>query len=79
MVPISTSVAQAGSGPTALSLPAGAGGLPKPSVALCHQATTLDRNKLQQNVGRLAEGELLRVGAGLRAALALEDERPAGA
>jgi mRNA interferase MazF len=46
VVPLSTSVAQAGRGPSAVLLPQGAAGLGKDSVALCHQVTTLDRLKL---------------------------------
>lgn len=59
VVPISTSAIQAQRGPTAVSLPAGAGGLPKASVALCHQITTLDRSKLTQRLGQLLAKKLL--------------------
>jgi hypothetical protein len=51
VVPLSTSVAQAGRGPSAVSLSQGAAGLSKDSVALCHQVTTLDRAKLTQRIG----------------------------
>jgi mRNA interferase MazF len=37
VVPLSTSPAQAGRGPSAVLLPQGAAGLDKDSVALCHQ------------------------------------------
>jgi len=53
VVPLSTSVAQAGRGPSAVLLPQGAAGLGKESVALCHQVTTLDRLKLTQRIGEV--------------------------
>ena len=68
VVPVSTSVAQAGRGPTAVSLPRGAGGLASHSVALCHQVTTLDRGKLTKRIGSLPEVLLAAVGEGLRIA-----------
>lgn len=68
VVPVSTSVAQAGRGPTAVPLPRGAGGLASDSVALCHQVTTLDRRKLTKRIGSLPEGLLAAVGEGLRIA-----------
>lgn len=71
VVPISTSAAQASRGPTVITLPAGAGGLKKDSVALCHQVTTLDRAKLVQRIGTLDGPALLGVNDGLRAALQL--------
>lgn len=73
VVPLSTSAAQAGRGPTAISLPAGAGGLPRRSVALCHQVTTLDRAKLQRRVGALGPAHLQEIAEGLRAAMDLEE------
>ena len=48
VVPLSTSTAQAGRGPSAVLLSQGTAGLGKESVALCHQVTTLDRSKLTQ-------------------------------
>jgi mRNA-degrading endonuclease toxin of MazEF toxin-antitoxin module len=75
VVPISTSPAQAGRGPTAIDLPAGSGGLARRSVALCHQVTTLDREKLRQAIGALAPALLAQVGSGLTAALDLEGEQ----
>lgn len=74
VVPVSTSAAQARRGPTAIDLPAGSGGLARQSVALCHQVTTLDRQKLHQAIGTLAPAFLARLNVGLRAALDLEDE-----
>jgi mRNA-degrading endonuclease toxin of MazEF toxin-antitoxin module len=49
-------------------LPAGAGGLKKDSVALCHQVTTLDRSKLTSLAGMLPPELLAQVGDGLRIA-----------
>jgi len=68
VVPVSTATAQAQRGPTAVPLPAGAGGLNKDSVALCHQVTTLDRRKLTLLAGVLPPELLAQVGEGLRIA-----------
>ena len=43
VVPLSTSVAQAGHGPSAVLRSQGMAGLSQDSVALCYQVTTLDR------------------------------------
>jgi hypothetical protein len=48
VVPVSSSLRQAGRGPTAVSLAAGVGGLERDGVAVCHQVTTLDRGKLAE-------------------------------
>ena len=72
VVPISTSKAQARRGMTAVALAAGAGGLKKPCVALCHQVTTLDRARLGPRVGALSRESLARLDAGLRCALDLD-------
>jgi len=74
VVPVSSSTAQARRGPTAIDLPAGSGGLARQSVALCHQVTTLDRQKLHPAIGTLSPMSLARVNAGLRAALDLEGD-----
>ena len=71
VVPVSTSQAQAARGPTAIALPAGAGGLKKDSIALCHQVTTLDRTKLTTCLGLLPPQLLAEVGEGLRIAMDL--------
>ena len=71
VVPISISPNQARRGPTAIALPAGAGGLVRASVALCHQVTTLDRAKLTEQLGTLPATILLAVDGGLGAALDL--------
>jgi mRNA interferase MazF len=72
VVPISTSATQARWGPTAIALPRGAGGLPRESIALCHQVTTLDRAKLNNRVGTLSPDLMTQVEAGLKAALNLK-------
>ena len=72
VIPISTSNSQARRGPTAISLPAGNGGLRKDSVALCHQITTLDRAKLTDKWGTLTENLILQVEAGIKNALDLD-------
>ena len=71
VVPLSTSAAQARRGPTAVALPRGTAGLPRESVALCHQVTTLDRAKLSRAVGTLPQAEMAGVDAGLKAAIDL--------
>jgi len=71
VVPVSTSRAQSKRGPTAILLPANAGGLRRMSVALCHQVTTLDRGKLEKRIGVLTRELMQLVDAGLRAALDL--------
>lgn len=68
VVPLSTSPAQARRGPTAVPLPAGAAGLKRDSVALCHQVTTLDRRKLSARLGTLPAPLLSQVGEALKIA-----------
>jgi mRNA interferase MazF len=72
VVPLSTSAAQAGRGPSAVLLPQGTAGLSKESIALCHQVTTLDRSKLTQRIGELNSTELRQVEDGIKAALDLQ-------
>jgi mRNA interferase MazF len=72
VVPVSTSGLQAKRGPTVVTLPAGAGGLAKQSVAVCHQVTTLDRAKLAKRIGTLRVELLRDVENGLRAAMDLD-------
>jgi mRNA interferase MazF len=71
VVPCSTSDKQRARGPTAVPLKKGAGGLRKSSVVVCHQVTTLDREKLVTRWGALDADELAAVEGGLRAALDL--------
>ena len=68
VVPVSTSRAQSRRGPTAVPLPAGAGGLQEDSLALCHQVTTLDRRKFSDKLGSLPDPLLAQVGEGLKIA-----------
>jgi mRNA-degrading endonuclease toxin of MazEF toxin-antitoxin module len=58
-------------GPTAVPLAAGAGGLAKASIALCHQVTTLDRARLTQRIGALSAQTRDAIDAGLKTALDL--------
>ena len=71
VVPVTTSIAQARRGPTVVEIPAGAAGLSKPSVAICHQVTTLDRAKLSRRIGILTPDLLERLAEALKAALDL--------
>jgi mRNA-degrading endonuclease toxin of MazEF toxin-antitoxin module len=72
VVPISTSAAQGRRGPTVVELPAGSVGLPKASIAVCHQVTTLDRGKLARKAGTLPSGLLREVDEALKAAMELD-------
>lgn len=71
VVPISTSTAQSRRHQTIAFLPAESGGLPKDSVAICHQVTTLDRAKIGPFIGSLNKHLLGQVDAALKAALRL--------
>jgi mRNA interferase MazF len=72
VVPVSSSSLQARRGPTVVGLPPGTGGVPRASVAVCHQVATIDRAKLTKRIGALS-GELLRaVEGGLKAAMDLD-------
>lgn len=72
VVPVTTSKMQGSRGPTAVSLPRGAGGMKAVSVALCHQVTTLGRGKLAQKAGTLSTVQLALVEEGLKAALEMD-------
>jgi mRNA interferase MazF len=71
VVPITTSAAQGKRGPTIVELRGGAG-LAKPSFAVCHQVTTLDRAKLTKRLGVLSPEMLREVEEALRAAMDLD-------
>jgi mRNA interferase MazF len=71
VVPVSSPSSQAQRGPTAVILPAGAGGLVQESTALCHQVTTLDRGKLGALLGSLSADQLRAVEEGLKVALGI--------
>lgn len=70
VVPMSTSARQAGRGPTVVELPGGRA-LTKPSVAVCHQITTVDRSKLSKRAGALPASLLEEVEQALKAAMDL--------
>jgi mRNA interferase MazF len=72
VVPITTSTAQGKRGPTVVAHPNGASGLSKPSFAICHQVTTLDRAKLTKRLRVLVPRNLQDVEDGLKAALDLD-------
>jgi mRNA interferase MazF len=72
VVPVSTSAAQGRRGPTAVPIPADVAGLAKPSLAVCHQITTLDRSKLTKRLGVLPSGILEQIDNGVKAALDLD-------
>jgi mRNA interferase MazF len=72
VVPVSSSPKQALRGPTVVNAPKGAGGLSQDSVILCHQITTLDKSKLIQKLGDLAEEIMVEIAAALKAAMDLD-------
>jgi mRNA-degrading endonuclease toxin of MazEF toxin-antitoxin module len=53
-------------------MPDGIAGLPRTSVAVCHQVTTLERAKLARKAGTLPPECLREVEGGLKAALDLD-------
>ena len=71
VVPISTSAAQLRRHQTIVFLPAGSGGLPKDSAAVCHQVTTLDRAKFGPFIGSLNKHLLSQLDSALKAAMRL--------
>lgn len=71
VVPLTSSTAQAGRGPTAIELKAGQGGIDRSSVAICHQVTTLDRSKLGRKIGEVDHATLNQIEFGLKAAMNL--------
>ena len=71
VVPLSTSLSQRQRGPTAVALSKGIAGLSRDGIALCHQVTTLDRDKLSRRIGTLPAAAINAVEAGLKAALSL--------
>lgn len=72
VVPISTSASQVKRGLTVVEIPGGAAGLPKPSFAVCHQVTTLDRGKLSKRIGALPYEIQREINGGLKAAMDLD-------
>jgi len=72
VVPVSTSPSQAKRGPTVMPIPEGVARLPRNSVAVCHQITTLDRAKLTQRIGALPLDFTVALNESLKAALDLD-------
>jgi mRNA interferase MazF len=72
VVPFSTSHSQAVRGPTAIPVGKGEAGLGRDCCALCHQVTTLSREKLARRIGSLPETTVKRIDEGLKAALDLD-------
>src|SRR5437660_2201207 len=72
VVPISTSSSQGDRGVTVVALPAGTATLPRASIAVCHQVTTLDRSKLSRRVGSLPPEVLREAEQALKAAIYIE-------
>jgi len=69
VIPLSTAKVQSRRGPTAIFLPKGSGNLTRPSIALCHRITTIDRAKLQERIGSLKDHQMAAIERGIRAAL----------
>lgn len=72
VVPLTTSRAQALRTPTVVAIPGAATGLPKGSIAICHQVTTLDRSKFRQRIGNLPHSLMEQVGEAVKAAMDLD-------
>jgi mRNA-degrading endonuclease toxin of MazEF toxin-antitoxin module len=68
VVPLSTSAAQARRGPTVVPISSGSG-LNKPSAAIYHQITILDRAKLLRKIGALPVDTIAQVEAGVKAVI----------
>jgi mRNA interferase MazF len=71
-VPITSSDRCRTRGPAVVALARGSGGLKKDSFAICYQATTLGKEKLERKLGSLKAADLARVEQGLRSAFALQ-------
>lgn len=71
VVPVATSPRQARRGPTVVRIDGALPGMAEPSVAVCHQVTTLDRSKLSATIGSLPSGTMAEIDAALRATLDL--------
>lgn len=72
VVPLTTSTKQAKRGPTAIPIASNEIELDREGIALCHQVTTLDREKLTKFIGTLSLDCLQKVELGLKAALNLQ-------
>jgi mRNA interferase MazF len=67
-IPITSSDRCQTRGPAVVALARGAGGLKKDSFAICYQATTLGKEKLDRKIGSLSAEEIVRVEQGLLSA-----------
>lgn len=71
VVPISSSPNQMRRGRSVIPIVGQETGLEQPSVALCHQVTTLDKRKFGRKLGALTTTQLSDLEAGLKFALQL--------
>ena len=62
VVPFTTNLRRA-TLPTALLVPAGTGGLPRDSVALCHQIRAIDKQRLRSRIGQMLPADVAKVEA----------------
>lgn len=69
IVPLSTSIKQAGRGPTAILISSESTALKKDSIALCHQITTIDRSKLTTFIGNLSQKIMQEIETSIKASL----------
>ena len=68
VVPVTTSHRQAVRGPTVVTLSGTGSGLSPNSMAVCHQITTLDRSKIDTQIGALSQIEMEAIEQGILAA-----------
>ncbi|MEE8523265.1 MAG: type II toxin-antitoxin system PemK/MazF family toxin [Thermoanaerobaculia bacterium] len=68
VVPVTSSIQQGRRGPTAVILSTEDTGLPRDSLAICHQITTLGRSKLEARIAALPREAIQRVEDGIGAA-----------
>lgn len=71
VLPVTISSRQGLRGPSVVHLSAAKTGLPQDSYVLCHQINALDRSKLEERIGRLADDDLRRISEGIRSACEL--------
>ncbi len=71
VVPVSSAQSQTRRGLSVIALDGEHTGLSKPSLALCHQITTLDKRKFGARIGSLSKQQLLSLESGLRHTLEL--------
>lgn len=72
VIPISKSASQARRVLTVVELPGGSAGLPKSSIAICHQVTTLDRSKMIARIGSLPPALMRKIEAAVMAAMDID-------